>query len=121
MAKKWAKFPHADKAYAYDAAGLKKNWARLHKGDGEPFPKDAAVLEAWFAALAEGGVANDPLQKRPWGAHDGQVTDRFGVRQELAALVPILNKGISNWRVDAAATAAQAAPWLASAPKGTKA
>ena len=47
MAKKWAKFPHADKAYAYDAAGLKKAWARLHKGDGEPFPKDADVLEAW--------------------------------------------------------------------------
>lgn len=47
MAKKWVKFPHADKAYAYDAAALKKNWARLHKGDGEPPPKDAAVLEAW--------------------------------------------------------------------------
>jgi tetratricopeptide (TPR) repeat protein len=47
MAKKWAKFPHADKAYAYDAAGLKKQWARLHKGDAEPFPKDAGVLEAW--------------------------------------------------------------------------
>src|SRR5262245_18051424 len=47
MAKKWAKFPHPEKAYAYDAAGLKKNWARLHKGDTEPFPKDADVLEAW--------------------------------------------------------------------------
>jgi tetratricopeptide (TPR) repeat protein len=47
MAKKWAKFPHADKAYAYDAAGLKKHWTRLHKGDVEPLPKDAAVLEAW--------------------------------------------------------------------------
>lgn len=41
---------------------------------------EAAVLEQWFAALAEGGVANDPLQPRPWGANDGQVTDRFGVR-----------------------------------------
>ena len=48
MAKKWAKFPHPDKAYVYDAAGLKKNWARLHKGDGEPLPKDAGVLEAWL-------------------------------------------------------------------------
>ena len=47
MAKKWAKFPHADKAYAYDAAGLKKHWTRLHRGDCEPFPKDAHVLEAW--------------------------------------------------------------------------
>jgi tetratricopeptide (TPR) repeat protein len=49
MARKWAKFPHPDKAYAYDAASLKKSWARLHKGDGEALPKDAAVLEAWRA------------------------------------------------------------------------
>jgi tetratricopeptide (TPR) repeat protein len=47
MAKKWVKFPHADKAYVLDAAGLKKHWARLHKGDCEPFPKDAAAVEAW--------------------------------------------------------------------------
>ena len=64
MAKKWAKFPHADKAYAYDAAGLKKSWARLHKGDGEPLPKNADVLEAWrafhagdFARAVELGTA----------------------------------------------------------------
>ena len=51
MAKKWAKFPHADKAYAYDAAGLRKHWARLHRGDCEPLPKDAGILdEAEFAA-----------------------------------------------------------------------
>ncbi len=47
MAKKWAKFPFADKAYVYGGAGLKKAWARLHKGDCEPFPADAAVAEAW--------------------------------------------------------------------------
>jgi tetratricopeptide (TPR) repeat protein len=47
MAKKWAKFPYPDKAYAYDAAALKKQWARLHRGDCEPLPKDADVLEAW--------------------------------------------------------------------------
>jgi tetratricopeptide (TPR) repeat protein len=47
MAKTWVKFPHTDKAYAYDAASLKKNWGRLHKGDFEPYPKDAAVAEAW--------------------------------------------------------------------------
>ena len=64
MAKKWAKFPHADKAYAYDAAGLKKHWARLHRGDCEPFPKDADVLEAWrhfhageFAQAVDTGLA----------------------------------------------------------------
>ncbi|WP_421954153.1 tetratricopeptide repeat protein [Polaromonas sp.] len=43
---KWTAFPHAGD-YAFDAASLKKNWARLHQGDCEPLPKDAAVLEAW--------------------------------------------------------------------------
>jgi len=49
MARKWTKFPHAGKDYEYDAAALKKAWARLHRGDCEPLPKDAAVLEAWRA------------------------------------------------------------------------
>ena len=49
MAKKWAKFPHADKPYAYEPAALKKQWARLHRGDCEPAPKDAGVLAAWQA------------------------------------------------------------------------
>src|SRR5438034_4406614 len=64
MARKWAKFPHPDKAYVYDAAGLKKNWARLHKGDCEPFPKEASVVDAWrhyhagdFQAAVEAGLA----------------------------------------------------------------
>ena len=47
MAKKWAAFPHPDKSYVHDAAGLKKHWARLHRGDCEPFPKDAGVVDAW--------------------------------------------------------------------------
>lgn len=37
------------------------------------------VLTRWFAALSDGGTVVDPLQLRPWGDHDGQVTDRFGV------------------------------------------
>lgn len=41
---------------------------------------DSDTLEAWFAALCDGGSDIDPLQLRPWGDHDGQVTDRFGVR-----------------------------------------
>jgi PhnB protein len=43
-------------------------------GTAEP-----AELESWFTALADGGTIIDPLQKRPWGDHDGQVTDRFGI------------------------------------------
>jgi tetratricopeptide (TPR) repeat protein len=64
MAKKWVKFPHADKAYSYDAAALKKSWSRLHKGDCEPFPKEAGVVDAWrnyhagdFQAAVEAGLA----------------------------------------------------------------
>ena len=31
----------------YDAASLKKGWARLHRGDCEPLPKESGVLDAW--------------------------------------------------------------------------
>ena len=44
-------------------------------GTAEP-----SVLRQWFARLAEGGRVIDDLQRRPWGASDGQVVDRFGVR-----------------------------------------
>lgn len=40
---------------------------------------DPETLGRWFAALAEGGRIIDPLQKRPWGDHDGTLVDRFGV------------------------------------------
>lgn len=43
-------------------------------GTAEP-----AVLRGWFDALAEGGRVVEPLERRPWGASDGQVVDRFGV------------------------------------------
>ena len=45
----WTKFPHADKTYTYAGDSLKKSWARLHRGDCEPFPKDAAAQDAWRA------------------------------------------------------------------------
>jgi tetratricopeptide (TPR) repeat protein len=44
---KWTAFPHDADEYTYDAAALKKNWARLHAGDAEPLPTDAKVLAAW--------------------------------------------------------------------------
>ena len=43
----WIKFPHAEKAYVYDGAALKKHWDRLHRGDCEPFPKSEALQDAW--------------------------------------------------------------------------
>jgi len=60
---KWTAFPHDAADYTYDAAALKKNWARLHAGDAEPLPSDAKVLAAWalfhageFQKAAEAGL-----------------------------------------------------------------
>jgi tetratricopeptide (TPR) repeat protein len=44
---KWTAFPYDSAPYHYDAAALKKHWARLHAGDAEPLPKDDKVLTAW--------------------------------------------------------------------------
>jgi PhnB protein len=38
------------------------------------------VLHGWFARLAESGTVIDPLGPKPWGASDGQVVDRYGLR-----------------------------------------
>lgn len=40
---------------------------------------EPVTLHRWFDALAEGGQVVDPLTVKPWGASDGQVTDRFGL------------------------------------------
>ena len=59
---KWTAFPHPGD-YAFNAASVKKQWARLHAGDAEPLPGDAAVLDAWalfhngeFQKAAEAGL-----------------------------------------------------------------
>jgi tetratricopeptide (TPR) repeat protein len=49
----WTKFPHADDAYVHTAASLKKAWGRLHVGDAEPFPRQAALVEK----IAAQGIA----------------------------------------------------------------
>lgn len=63
---RWSAFPHAGD-YQFDASGVRKHWARLHAGDAEPCPKDAAVLDAWalyhsgeFQKAAEAGLKVGP-------------------------------------------------------------
>ena len=41
---------------------------------------DGETLARWFDRLADGGSVVDALQERSWGATDGQVVDRYGVR-----------------------------------------
>ncbi|MES2263288.1 MAG: hypothetical protein V4724_32605 [Pseudomonadota bacterium] len=45
----WTTFPHADDAYVYTPATLKKAWSRLHAGDAEPFPASPELVQAWIA------------------------------------------------------------------------
>lgn len=33
-----------------------------------------------YANLAEGGTQNYPLELQPWGAHYGEVVDKFGIK-----------------------------------------
>src|SRR5512134_1726029 len=61
----WVPFPHPAE-YVYEGAALKKRWARLHRGDCEPFPKNEALQQAWrlyhagaFQQAAEAGRALD--------------------------------------------------------------
>jgi len=44
---KWTAFPYDNAAFRYESSALKKHWARLHAGDAEPWPKEAAVAQAW--------------------------------------------------------------------------
>lgn len=41
---------------------------------------DPRTLRTWFSRLSDGGQVVSDLQKRPWGATDGQVIDRYGLR-----------------------------------------
>jgi PhnB protein len=40
---------------------------------------DPATLRRWFAGLSSGGRVVSDLERRPWGATDGQVVDRYGL------------------------------------------
>ena len=65
--------------YAADIAGDEAAFS----ADGLMFSllgtAEPATLRQWFARLADGGRVVDDLQKRPWGAFDGQLVDRFGL------------------------------------------
>jgi tetratricopeptide (TPR) repeat protein len=46
-APRYKPFPHPAKGFAYAGDALRKRWADLHRGDCEPWPRAAAVQEAW--------------------------------------------------------------------------
>ena len=64
-AKKWVKFPHADKAFDYAGVKLAKSWPRLHAGDQEALPdkKQIATLMKKYPALKSAGEAEEVAEK----------------------------------------------------------
>ena len=76
----WKKFPYDNHHFDYKAASLKRTWNRLHAGDGEPFPANGKLQEAWrcfhrgdFQAaveLADGvGIAGHAVANKATGIY----------------------------------------------------
>ena len=101
MAAKWKAFPHPAKAYTYAGEALKKNWDRLHRGDCEPYPKDAAAQEAWrlfhqgkFAEAVEAGVEAGASGIN--AANKAQVVYANGVEPKESAKVALFEESMKR-------------------------
>ncbi len=93
----WTAFPHGDAAYDYAGPALKKHWARLHKGDREPFPDQAGLRR-----LVDANPELDPdmplnkaasLVQDAWRAyHRGG----FAEASDLGLSAGLLGYGVAN-------------------------
>lgn len=88
---KWAKFAGPNADFDYEGPALKKNWARLHFGDCEPFP-DAAYVKKLVerhpdlkpdAPIAEAAAA---LQDAWRAYHRGDFHEAFKLGEDLGLL-----------------------------------
>lgn len=85
----WARFPHDAKAFDYGGDKLKKAWAALHAGDGEPFPDDkraAALIKAAGKAAPKGldAAALATQLQEAWRCfHRGDFQPAFEIGQAL--------------------------------------
>ena len=105
---KWKAFPHPSKAYVYAGEALKKNWDRLHRGDCEPYPKDAAAQEAWrlfhqgkFHEAVEAGLAAGGAGVT--AANKAQAIYASGVETKDAARVALLEEVMERAQAQAKA------------------
>jgi tetratricopeptide (TPR) repeat protein len=71
MSRKWNTYPHPRTGFDYADAALRKNWARLHRGDCEPFPSAQWVEEVFDAAPAAAKSAGK------LGAHPARVAEEL--------------------------------------------
>jgi len=85
----WVKFPHDQKTYDFSGDKLKKAWAALHSGDGEPYPDDkrAAVLIKAAGKLAPKALSAEDLAsqlQQAWAAyHHGDFQQAFELSEAL--------------------------------------
>jgi len=105
---KWKAFPHPSKAFAHAGDALRKNWDKLHRGDCEPWPRDAAVQEAWRlfhqgkfhesvqAGLAAGGAGITAANK-------AQVIYAAGVETQESARLALLEEAMRRAEAQAKA------------------
>jgi tetratricopeptide (TPR) repeat protein len=90
-AKKWAAFPHPNKAFEYGGDKLGKAWAKLHAGDQEPFPDEAHVARLIKAngklgKAADAGKIAARLQEGWIAYHAGEFQHAFELGDALGAL-----------------------------------
>ena len=89
----WTTFPYAGE-YNFDVPLVRRHWARLHRGDAEPLPKERKLLEAWalfhsgeFQRAAEAGLkvgaAGITLANKSMSIYATYLEKREKVRQEL--------------------------------------
>jgi tetratricopeptide (TPR) repeat protein len=93
----WTAFPYDAKAFDYGGAKLKKHWERLHRGDREPFPDEAALealVEAHPALAPKGSLkaAAKTIQDAWRHYHQGD----FGGAAEQGLSVGKLGYSVAN-------------------------
>ncbi len=85
----WAKFPYDQKAYDFSGDKLKKAWATLHSGDGEPYPDDkraAALIKAAGKSAPKAMSAENLASQlqQAWAAyHHGDFQQAFELSEAL--------------------------------------
>jgi tetratricopeptide (TPR) repeat protein len=90
-AKKWAAFPHPNKAFDYGGDKLHKSWGKLHAGDQEPFPDDDHVgklikSNSKLGKAADASKIAAQLQEG-WSAyHAGEFQHAFEIGDKLGVL-----------------------------------
>ena len=82
----WAAFPGPGKSFDFAGDKLKKQWAKLHKGDCEPFPDAKAVVAQLGKAAKDAEGIAEKLQDAWRAFHAGEFQTAFEIGQSLGPI-----------------------------------